>query len=206
MKTQGSVIEGRGWRARSVLDCGSLLPLLSSLQSNSKSARGLAQSKTWRSLGAALSFHRCLGVLVFGLLTSALILSGHAQSLAIDWYTIESGGGTSASGAFSLTGTIAQPDAGAMSGENYTLAGGFWSIMAAVQTPGAPTLTIRRAGNSVEISWPAAVMDFVLEATPTLSGTVLWSGVSEPPNVVDAQQVVTVPLAPGNRFFRLHKP
>jgi len=40
--------------ARSVLECGSPLPLshLLSSQSLSQSARGLAQSKTWRSLVA----------------------------------------------------------------------------------------------------------------------------------------------------------
>ena len=51
---------------------------------------------------------------------------------AIDWFTIDGGGGTSTGGAYSVRGTIGQLDAGAMSGGNYSLAGGFWG---ASQTP-----------------------------------------------------------------------
>ena len=36
------------------------------------------------------------------------------------------------------SGTIGQPDAESMSGGNYTLQGGFWGVVAAVQTVGAP--------------------------------------------------------------------
>ena len=75
---------------------------------------------------------------------------------SIDWYSIDGGGGTSTGGVYTVSGTIGQPDAGAMSGGNYTLQGGFWAVIAAVQTPGAPTLSIRMtATNSVIVSWPA---------------------------------------------------
>jgi hypothetical protein len=50
-----------------------------------------------------------------------------AQPFTIDWYTIDGGGGTSTGGAFSLSGTIGQPDAGVMSGGTFTLTGGFWA-------------------------------------------------------------------------------
>ncbi|GEM_PF-890172 len=50
-----------------------------------------------------------------------------AQPFAINWYTIDGGGGTSAGGTFNLSGTIGQPDAGAvMSGGSFALQGGFW--------------------------------------------------------------------------------
>jgi hypothetical protein len=50
-----------------------------------------------------------------------------AQPFAIDWYTIDGGGGTSAGGAFSLSGTIGQADAGGpMTGGTFSLTGGFW--------------------------------------------------------------------------------
>jgi hypothetical protein len=50
-----------------------------------------------------------------------------AQPFAIDWYTIDGGGGTSAGGSFTLSGTIGQPDAGpTMTGGNFALTGGFW--------------------------------------------------------------------------------
>lgn len=41
--------------------------------------------------------------------------------------TIDGGGGRSGGGALSLTGTIGQPDAGAMTGGSLSLRGGFWA-------------------------------------------------------------------------------
>src|SRR4051794_33098554 len=78
-----------------------------------------------------------------------------AQSYSIDWFTIDGGGGTSTGGVYSVSGTIGQPDAGHMSGGNYTLDGGFWGIIAAVQTPGAPTLrVVLTSTNTVVVAWP----------------------------------------------------
>lgn len=51
-----------------------------------------------------------------------------AQPFAIDWFTIDGGGGTSTGGNFVLQGTIGQPDAGVMSGGQFTLTGGFWAL------------------------------------------------------------------------------
>ncbi len=45
----------------------------------------------------------------------------------ISWFTIDGGGGASTGGAYSLDGSIGQPDAGSMSGGAYTLQGGFWA-------------------------------------------------------------------------------
>jgi hypothetical protein len=64
------------------------------------------------------------------ILTSVLGLAlvpatAHAQ-FSIDWYTIDSGGGASAGGAFSLIGTIGQPDAAPSSGGPFQCGGGFW--------------------------------------------------------------------------------
>ena len=49
------------------------------------------------------------------------------QTYAIDWYTVDGGGGTSSGGNFTLSGTIGQPDAGSMAGGDYVLDGGFWT-------------------------------------------------------------------------------
>ena len=85
--------------------------------------------------------------------------------------------------------------------------GGFWSIVAAVQTPGAPLLKVKRAGGNVEISWSASgAGGFALEETGSLAGTVNWSTVSTSPVTVNDERVVTVPAGPGHRFFRLRKP
>lgn len=45
----------------------------------------------------------------------------------IVWSTIDGGGGTMTGGAYTLTGTIGQPNAGASSGGGYELLGGFWA-------------------------------------------------------------------------------
>lgn len=46
-------------------------------------------------------------------------------------FTIDSGGGTSSSAAFQLTGSIGQPETGTASSPNHTLVGGFWGRTAA---------------------------------------------------------------------------
>jgi len=76
----------------------------------------------------------------------------------IDWYKISGGGGTSTGGTYQVSGTIGQPDAsGAMTGGNYSLTGGFWSLYA-VQTAGAPLLTITYIGNQAIVSWSPSSM------------------------------------------------
>ena len=44
----------------------------------------------------------------------------------LSWSTIDGGGGTSAGGSYTLTGTIGQPNADSASGGIYELHGGFW--------------------------------------------------------------------------------
>src|SRR5215813_12326001 len=78
-----------------------------------------------------------------------------AQNYSVDWYKVAGGGGTSTGGVYSVSGTIGQPEAGVLSGGNYNLVGGFWGIIAAVQSPSAPLLTITRTPtNTVVVSWP----------------------------------------------------
>ena len=68
-----------------------------------------------------------------------------AQNYSIGWHKIAGGGGTSTNGPHSISGTIGQPDAGTMSGGNFSLTGGFWGIVAAVQNPPAPLLSVTRS-------------------------------------------------------------
>lgn len=60
---------------------------------------------------------------------SALLAApgGPAGGLSIPWWTVDGGGDTSYGGAFALSGTIGQADAGKMSGGVYTLDGGYWN-------------------------------------------------------------------------------
>ena len=50
-----------------------------------------------------------------------------AESFDLSWRTIDGGGDTSIGGDYVLSGTIGQPDAGAMTGGDFELAGGFWA-------------------------------------------------------------------------------
>src|SRR5689334_23427049 len=112
-----------------------------------------------------------ISVLALSLLLFAAT-SASAQSYSIDWYTIDGGGGTSTGGVYSVSGTIGQADAGPMSGGNFTLEGGFWSIVAAVQTPGAPTLrVVRTSTNTVIVAWPASSTGFSLQQNTAVGTT-----------------------------------
>jgi hypothetical protein len=123
---------------------------------------------------------------------------------SIDWFTIDGGGGTSTGSVYSVSGTIGQPDAGVMSGGNYTLQGGFWGVAVAVQTEGAPLLTITRSGGSVIISWPSPSTGFQLQENMAL-GSTNWTNVATLPSDNGTNKTVTVSPPIGNKFYRLKK-
>jgi hypothetical protein len=138
---------------------------------------------------------------------SFLSLARHAsgQSFSIDWHTIDGGGGTSTGGVFAVTGSIGQPDANSqpMTGGDFSLTGGFSSVFA-LQTPGAPLLSVERQGGAVRIFWPLSATGFVLDQSPTVTGA--WSQVSFP-YVTNATGIsFTAPTPTGNRVYRLRKP
>jgi hypothetical protein len=120
----------------------------------------------------------------------------------MDWWTVDGGGGTSTGGVIRVSGTIGQSDAGRMSGSSFTVQGGFWPVLAAVQAPGAPLLSLERtATNSVIVSWPAPADGWQLQENTEVSST-NWVNVVVTPLVVDGRkQVVFAPA--GNRFYRL---
>ena len=147
--------------------------------------------------------NKLAGATVLALVTMALAAS--AQNYSVDWYSIDGGGGTSTGGVYSVTGTIGQPDVGHMSGGNYSLDGGFWGIIAAVQTPGAPFLTVSlTATNTVLVYWPYPSTGFNLQQN-TLLGTTNWTSVTNAPTQVGPRWEVIVPSPSGNRFYRLLK-
>lgn len=128
-----------------------------------------------------------------------------AQEYAIERAAISGGGGKTSGGQFTVIATIGQPEAGKLTGGTYSVTGGFWSIIAAVHTPGAPVLAIRSAGRHVEIAWPAVNSGFVLEVSSTLGATAEWKQVEADSTLNGNQFVVTVPVEPGHRFYRLRK-
>lgn len=72
---------------------------------------------------------------------TGLVSTAGAQDFDLSWHTIDGGGGMfSTGGAFELSGTIGQPDAGpgatGMSGGTFELVGGFWNPIIAIPCPG----------------------------------------------------------------------
>ncbi|SRR5258705_9843296 len=134
---------------------------------------------------------------------SLAVVAASGQNFAINWFTIDGGGGDSGGGQYVLHGTIGQPDAGSMSGGGYFLVGGFWSGFQAESS--VPLLRIVRVGPNVMIAWPNPSTGFELQESSTLSGAVAWSNVGQGPMVVGDEKQVTVSAA-GNRFYRLRKP
>ena len=145
-------------------------------------------------------------LLVLGLVVLSPF-SARCQNYAIDWFTIDGGGGTSTGGVYSLSGTIGQPDAGRMTGASYALDGGFWGFVGAVQTGGAPLLSVERLGTSVRVFWPLPATGFVLDQTGALGGPpASWLQVGFPYHTNATHISITVPAPVGNRYYRLRRP
>jgi hypothetical protein len=130
-----------------------------------------------------------------------------AQTFAIDWFSVDGGGGTSTGGGYTLTGTTGQPDAGKMSGGGYALEGGFWSIVSALPTESRPSVGVSLASGVVRIWWPLPATDYVLDQTSSFNGTpVAWKQVPFPYQTNATHSSVTVPAPAGSRFYQLRRP
>ncbi len=129
-----------------------------------------------------------------------------AQPYSISWYKIAGGGGTITNGQLSVTGTIGQADAGGpMTGPGYVLTGGFWALYA-VQTPGAPVLSIQlTATNTALVFWSSVATGYALQVTTNLA-TPNWVAATETvTNNGTIQYIISSPPT-GNRFYRLKHP
>ena len=124
-----------------------------------------------------------------------------AQSFGLDWFKVDGGGGTSTGGVYAVSGTIGQPDAGAMNGGPYSVTGGFWALPIAVQTAGAPLLTIAHAmPGQATISWTPATPGFVLQESLSLSPAA-WTNTPS-----GAANPISIPATLPTKFYRLFKP
>jgi len=142
-------------------------------------------------------------VLIIPLLLAASMV--HAQQYSIDWFKISGGGGTSTNGQYTVAGVVGQPDAGmAMSGGNYSLTGGFWSLIAVVQTAGLPNLTITHSGDSVIVSWPNTT-SCTLQQNANLTMANGWTTSGYTINTNNGTNSITITAPAGNLFFRLAK-
>ena len=174
----------RGGKAEDA--AGGLIAPCAPSQPNEKAARkGLA-----RPAFGKLLLHCCF-------LLSAFSFRASGQTYSIDWYKIAGGGGTTTNGQYSLSGTIGQHDAGGpLTGGNYSLTGGFWALYA-VQTAGAPLLTITYLSNQAIVSWPSSVTGWTLQTNANLA-TGSWGNY---PGVVNNRATNSPPA--GTVFFRL---
>jgi hypothetical protein len=142
-------------------------------------------------------------ILLFSLLLPAV---GFAQSYSIDWYKIAGGGGTSTNEQYSVSGTIGQPDAsGALTGGNYSVTGGFWSLIQVVQTAGAPNLTVTHSDTSVIVSWPNTG-SYTLHQNSNLANGSGWTTSGYSITTANGTNSITITPPMGNLFFRLAMP
>jgi hypothetical protein len=130
-----------------------------------------------------------------------------AQQYEIQWFKIAGGGGMqSTGGVYSISGTIGQHDAGGPATNGlYSLTSGFWSLYA-LQTPGAPALTIRLTStNTAQVSWPSPSTGWALQANTNIAGT-NWVTPAETINDNGTLKFIIVNPPAGNRFYRLKNP
>jgi len=134
----------------------------------------------------------------------ALPVFTRAQTYSIDWFKVSGGGGTSTGGVYAVSGTIGQSDAGvAITGGNYSITGGFWSLISVVQTAGAPTLCISHAGSSVTVYWQNTG-SWTLQQNGNLAVPGGWadrSGVT----TSNGTNSLIINIPTGNLFFRLRQ-
>jgi hypothetical protein len=135
-----------------------------------------------------------------------LVVTGASAQYSINWYKVAGGGGTSTGGVYSVSGTIGQQDAGVpMTGGNFSLTGGFWAL-SAVQTPGAPVLSIQlTTTNTAMVYWPSPSAGYNLQVNTNLA-TTTWVAPAE--SVTDNGTIKYIIVNPpaGSRFYRLVHP
>jgi len=143
-------------------------------------------------------------LLNFILLHSSFCLPAFGQSYSIDWYKIAGGGGDTAGGQYALSGTIGQHDAsGALTGGNYSLTGGFWSLISVVQSAGVPNLAIVPNGpNSVKVLWPNTG-SYTLQQNSSLTTPAGWTTSGYTITTANGTNSITITPPTGSLFFRL---
>ncbi len=128
---------------------------------------------------------------------------------AMHWFKVAGGGAgaaQSSNGRFELIGTVGQHDANPQTANGrFSLTAGYWSIVAVIQTEGAPLLSIHRSSGNAVVSWPSPADGWILQQTEDVAHP-NWS--SAPYAVADdgVERSIFVPASTGNQFFRLVKP
>jgi hypothetical protein len=80
------------------------------------------------------SIHKAIWILAALLLLAVGVAAQGRYDMS--WWTVDGGGQALAAGqAYSLAGTIGQPDAGPLEGAGYRLDGGFWGGLVTARYP-----------------------------------------------------------------------
>ena len=82
-----------------------------------------------------------------------------APTFSLPWFTFDGGGGRSSGGNMEVVGTVGQPDAGMMTGGEFSLNGGFWQEP--VDTDAAPDLSITQVVTPA-IAEPGQIVTYTL--------------------------------------------
>lgn len=146
--------------------------------------------------------HRLVSLLM--ILASSVVSDA---DFSIESCALVAGGQTGNAGIYMLEGTIGQCGVNKLYSQNYSIDGGYWSIIAAVQEPGAPELSLRRTlTNTIVISWSDALIGYQLHESIDLN-TTNWNVLTNSQSVVvifgklEKQVILQTPL--GNRYYRL---
>lgn len=172
---------------------------------------------------ARTSCMRVLRPLVLGLILSQA-LDGAAQRYAIPWHSLASGGFSSSGGTYRIVATIGQPNAGSLSSMSsstasrsktsggtasagyavYQVVAGFGAI--ALQTQGAPALSLASTGGNYLFSWNAGSTGYALQQSSSLEPPGDWIDVDVPVVTNGNRCELQLPTPSGARtlFFRLH--
>lgn len=82
-----------------------------------------------------------LAVVVALSVSAVTVMAQSGGTFTLNWFSVDGGGGTASGTGFTLASTIGQPDAGTMSGGQFTIAGGFQSAGIASNKTATPTRT-----------------------------------------------------------------
>lgn len=141
---------------------------------------------------------------------AASVLMSHAQAQsAIDWLTVDGGGGVQSSANYVVNFTAGQTDVGsaAASSANYQITPGFWALEDMGPATGLPELSITLKGGNVVLSWPSPSTGFQLQHTDSLDVTpATWVTPLILISDDGFNKSASVPHDQLKRFYRLRRP
>ncbi len=108
---------------------------------------------------------------ILGVVAIVLAQAGYT----LDWFRVAGGGGASSGGAYTVSSSIGQPDAGTLSGGSFSLVGGFWNeAIAATPTP-TPTDTPTATPTATNTPTPTPTPDVIFADSFESGDLSAWS-------------------------------